>query len=102
MFTIITYGAGETLTTTFNAITTLINSKTGTLYQPLVRCGLSVGLTWATVSMIFGDVTKFLNQWMMPALIALFLFFVPTCQVHIHDPVTGHRFTVDHVPWGLG
>ena len=101
-FTIITYGAGETLSTTFNAIAALINSKTGTLYQPLVRCALLVGLLMATVGMIYGDVTKFLNQWMMPSLLILFLFFAPTCKLHIHDPVSGYRFTVAHVPWGLG
>lgn len=101
-FTIITYGAGETLHTTFNAIAALINSKTGTLYQPLVRCSLLVGLLMAIVGMIYGDVTKFLNQWMMPALLALVLFFAPTCRIQIYDPVSGYRFPVDHVPWGLG
>lgn len=29
-FTIVTYGAGEVLSTTFNAIASLINSNTGT------------------------------------------------------------------------
>ncbi|MBT5654813.1 MAG: hypothetical protein HOI80_04890, partial [Alphaproteobacteria bacterium] len=32
----------------------------------------------------------------------LTLFFAPTCKVHIHDPVTSSRFTVDNVPAGLG
>lgn len=101
-FTIITYGAGEVLSTTFNAIATLINSKTGTLYQPLVRCGLIVGLVWATANMVQGNHTKFLTHWIMPLFLILVLFFVPTCRVHIYDPVTGYRFPVDHVPWGLG
>lgn len=101
-FTLITYGAGEVLSTTFNAIASLINAKTGTLYQPLVRCSLLVGLLMATFGMIYGDVTKFLTKWMMPALLILVLFFAPTCRLHIHDPVSGYRFSVDHVPWGLG
>lgn len=101
-FTLITYGAGETLSTTFNAIAALINAKTGTLYVPLVRCALMMGLTMAIVGMIYGDVTKFVSQWMTPALMALVLFFAPTCRVHIHDPVSGYRFVVDNVPWGLG
>ena len=101
-FTVITYGAGEVLDTTFNAIAVLINSKTGTLYQPLVRIGLIVGLVWATATMVYGDHMKFLHRWMTPLFLALFLFFAPTCTVHIHDPVSGSIFKVDHVPWGLG
>lgn len=101
-FTLITYGAGEVLSTTFNAIASLMNAKTGTLYQPLVRCALLLGLVIATFGMIYGDVTKFLTKWMMPALLILLLFFAPTCRLHIHDPVSGYRYSVDHVPWGLG
>jgi hypothetical protein len=43
-YTIISYGAGEVLEATFNAIAALINSKTGTLYNPLVRFALLIGL----------------------------------------------------------
>ncbi|OJW55205.1 MAG: hypothetical protein BGO67_00420 [Alphaproteobacteria bacterium 41-28] len=102
MFVITTYGAGEVLDTTFNAIATLINSKTGTLYQPLVRFSLIIGLVWTVATMVHGNHMKFVNTWMIPFLLALMLFFAPTCRVHIHDPVSGNRFTVDHVPWGLG
>lgn len=101
-FVITTYGAGEVLSTTFNAIATLINSKTGTLYQPLVRCALLFGLVWTTASMVYGDHMKFLHKWVTPVFLALVLFFAPTCRVLIYDPVTGYRFPVDHVPWGLG
>ena len=99
-FTIVTYGAGEILDTTFNAIAALINSKTGTLYQPLVRLALIVGLVWATVSMVYGERVQFLNNWVIPFFLALTLFFAPTCKLHIHDPVTGHHYKVDNVPWG--
>ncbi len=101
-FTIVTYGAGEILETIFNAIAALINSKTGTLYQPLVRLALIVGLVWATVSMVYGERVQFLNNWVIPFFLALTLFFAPTCKLHIHDPVTGHHYKVDNVPWGLG
>lgn len=101
-FTIITYGAAEVLDTTFNALAALLNSKTGTLYQPLVRLSLVVGLIWATTSMITGDHMRFIKTWALPSILMLVLFFAPTCRVHIHDPVSGHQYTVDHVPWGLG
>jgi conjugal transfer mating pair stabilization protein TraG len=101
-FQVITYGAAEVLNTTFNALAALLNSKTGTLYPPMVRLSLMVGLVWATVSMITGDHMRFIKTWAMPAILMLVLFFAPTCRVHIHDPVSGNRYTVDHVPWGLG
>ncbi len=101
-FMVITYGAAEVLDTTFNALAALLNSRTGTLYQPLVRLSLIVGLVWATVSMITGDHMRFIKTWALPAILMLVLFFAPTCRVHIYDPVSGHRYTVDHVPWGLG
>jgi conjugal transfer mating pair stabilization protein TraG len=101
-FTLVTYGAGEVLQTTFNAIAAVLNSQTGTLYQPLVRLSLVVGLVWATAQMVYGDKAKFLHAWAMPAFLALSLFFGPTCRLHIQDPVSNVHFTVDHVPWGLG
>lgn len=101
-YTVVTYGAGEVLTTTFQAIAALINSETGTLYQPLVHFALLFGLVWATAAMVYGDRAKFLNAWVIPFYLALSLFFAPTCTVHVHDPVTGTRKSVAHVPWGLG
>lgn len=101
-FTIITYGAGEVLATTFNAIAAVINSQSGSLYQPLVRLGLVIGLLWATAAMVYGEKAQFIHNWLIPFYLALALFFAPTCRVHIFDPVTNYRFTVDNVPWGLG
>ncbi|MEN8236238.1 MAG: conjugal transfer protein TraG N-terminal domain-containing protein [Pseudomonadota bacterium] len=102
-YTIISYGAGEMLEIVFNAITTLINSKSGSLYTPLVRIGLMIGLVWATMSLILGNSAKFFTQWMIPFFLLLTLFFAPTCKLHIKDPTTGlPPYTVDHVPWGLG
>lgn len=101
-YDLITYGAGEILATTFNAIAALINGETGTLYQPLVRFALVIGFVWATATLVYGEKTKFLTTWVIPFYLALTLFFAPTCTLRIHDPVTGYRMTVDHVPWGLG
>lgn len=101
-FTVVTYGAGEVLSYTFNAIAAILNSQTGNLYQPLVRLGLTVGLLWATAAMVYGDKAKFIHNWLIPFYLALALFFAPTCIVHVQDPVTGSRFKVDNVPWSLG
>lgn len=101
-FTLVTYGAGEILHVTFNAIAALINSHSGSLYQPLVRFALITGLVWATASMVYGDKMKFLNSWVIPLYLSLTLFFAPTCTVIISDPVSHNRYKVDNVPWGLG
>ncbi|HQS93766.1 MAG TPA: conjugal transfer protein TraG N-terminal domain-containing protein [Alphaproteobacteria bacterium] len=101
-FTVVTYGAGEVLSYTFNAIAAILNSQSGSLYQPLVRLGLTVGLLWATAAMVYGDKAKFIHNWLIPFYLALALFFAPTCTVYVQDPVTGSRFKVDNVPWGLG
>jgi len=99
---IITYGAGEVLDTTFNAIASLMNSKTGSLYQPLVRFSLLLGLMWAVVSIIYGNHSQLLTSWFIPFNLMLYLFFIPTTTVKIHDSVTGFNYSVDNVPWGLG
>lgn len=101
-YTLTTYGAGETLAATFNAIAALIGGRDGTLYQPLVRFALLIGLVWMVASMVYGDRTRFFQNWVLPFYLMLTLFFAPTCTLHIHDPVTGFRHNVDHVPWGLG
>lgn len=101
-YTLVSYGAGEVLEATFNAIAALLNSKTGSLYNPLVRFALLIGLGWATATMVYGDQARFIKKWVVPLFLILTLFFAPTCMVHIHDPVTGHHYSVDNVPWGLG
>ncbi|MBP6986407.1 MAG: conjugal transfer protein TraG N-terminal domain-containing protein [Alphaproteobacteria bacterium] len=100
--TVITYGAGEILDTTFNAIAALMNAKSGTLYQPLVRFSLILGLMWAIVTVIYGNHSQLLTSWFIPFNLMLYLFFIPTCTVIIQDPVTGFNYKVDNVPWGLG
>lgn len=103
-YTIITYGAGEILNTLFNAIATLVNSRTGSLYQPLVRLGLLIGLLFATLKAIYGNqLTELFRGWMLPFYLILILFFAPTCRLHIKDPVSHQPpYTVDNVPLGLG
>ena len=101
-YTIVTYGAGELLHTTFNAIAALINGKSGSLFQPLVRFSLMLGYGWGILSMIGPKQGEFLKSWFVPSFLALTFLFTPTCKVHIHDSVTNYRKDVDNVPWGLG
>jgi len=102
-YTIVTYGAGEVLNTLFNALAALLNSRTGSIYQPLIRIGLMLGVFWGLASTVYGDKAKFLKGWLIPFYAILNLFLAPTCKVHIKDPTTHQPpYTVDNVPWGLG
>ena len=101
--TVYTYGAGELLAQVFNGIAALINSENGVLFNPLVSFAAAVGLVWSIANMVYGDqVTGFIKNWVVPFYLSLALFFIPSTRVHIHDQVTGFRYTVDNVPWGLG
>lgn len=98
-----TYGAGELLAQVFNAITALVNADFGILHNNIVRFALSIGLMMTIATMIYGEnLTGFLKTWVVPSSLALSMLFVPETKVHINDRVTGYRYTVDHVPWGLG
>jgi len=103
-YTIITYGSGEVLYNVFNAIAVLINGNSGTIFQPMVRLGLTLGLTWATLAAILGnDAVGFLTRWMVPFYAILNLVFTPTCTLHIKDPASRNPpYTVKNVPLGLG
>jgi conjugal transfer mating pair stabilization protein TraG len=102
-FTIVTYGGGELLEILFNALAVLLNGKSGTLFKPLVRIGLLVGLMGATLSMVRGNHLGVLTRWMIPFYLALTLFLAPVCTVIIKDPALRQPpFRVEHVPWGLG
>lgn len=101
-YTLFTYGAGEVLETTFNAIATVINGKTGTLYQPLTRFALMLGFLWATATLVYGDKTRFFTTWFVPFYLSLTLFFTPTCKIKIVDRSNAYAYFVDNVPFGLG
>lgn len=102
-YTLVTYGAGDLLNHIFNAIAALVNGKSGLLYQPMVRIGLSLGLFWAVVSNLFGNQLRIISHWFVPAYFILILFFAPTVTLIIKDP-TSHQppHVVDNVPFGLG
>lgn len=102
-YTIITFGAQEVMADVFNAMAALINSKTGSIYQSLVRLGLFLGLFWVLGQMVYGQKGTLFKNWFVPFYVALTFFFAPTCRVHIQDPTTHQPpITVDNVPWGLG
>lgn len=100
-YDIYTYGNGEILKGVFDAVAMCLNSRTGSLYEPLKMLGLIVGTFWATVYVIYGDQMKALTHWILPMTLVMSLLFVPTTSVWIHDPVTRYHQKVDHVPYGL-
>lgn len=100
-YDIYTYGNGEILKGVFDAIAMCLNSRTGSLYEPLKMLGLIVGTFWGIVYVLYGDPMKALTHWILPMTMIMNLLFVPTTSVWIHDPVTRYHQKVDHVPYGL-
>jgi conjugal transfer mating pair stabilization protein TraG len=100
-FDIITLGHGEMLTGVFQAIAACVNSHTGSLYTPLIRISLLMGVMWSALMLLQADFTRAIQQWLLPAMLIFNLGFVPNTSVWIIDPVSHTQQKVDHVPYGL-
>jgi len=102
-YDIITYGAGETLEATFNALAALINGQNGSIFNTLVRLGSFLGVLWGMMLVFYGEQMHFLTRWFLPYFVILMGFFTPTCTVHIIDPTSHHPpRTVQNIPFGIG
>jgi conjugal transfer mating pair stabilization protein TraG len=98
---ITSYGNGDIIKGVFDALALCANSRTGTLYQPLMRLGLGMGALWALVSMIWGDSVKVFATWFVPVFAVNALLFAPSVTVWVKDPLLRQPLKVDHVPLGL-
>lgn len=100
-YDIYTFGNGEILQGVFNSIAACLNGHTGTLYEPLKRIGMILGVFWAALYAVYGDMMKPLTHWIIPMSVITTLLFAPQASVWIHDPVTKFHQKVDHIPYGL-
>lgn len=99
---IYTYGGGDILKGIFNAVSMLINNRTGDLFRPLVMIGLSIGAFWAvTKALLSADYSALVGKYFIPVLGVLGLLMVPSTSIHIYDVLTGKQYKVDHVPFLL-
>jgi len=100
-YDIYTFGNGEILQGVFNSIAACLNGHTGTLYEPLKRIGMILGVFWAALYAVYGDMMKPLTHWILPMSVITTLLFAPQASVWIHDPVTKFHQKVDNIPYGL-
>ena len=100
-YDIYTFGNGEILQGVFNSIAACLNGHTGTLYEPLKRIGMILGVFWAALYAVYGDMMKPLTHWIIPMSVITTLLFAPQASVWIHDPVTKFHQKVDNIPYGL-
>ncbi|MFN6414730.1 MAG: conjugal transfer protein TraG N-terminal domain-containing protein [Pseudomonadota bacterium] len=100
-YEIYTFGNGEILQGVFNSIAACLNGHTGTLYEPLKRIGMILGVFWAALYAVYGDMMKPLTHWILPMSVFTTLLFAPQASVWIHDPVTKFHQKVDNLPYGL-
>lgn len=101
IYEIHTFGNGEILKGVFDSIAICLNGSTGTLFEPLKRLGLILGVFWACIYAIYGDQMKVFTNWIIPMAIIMNLLFVPTTSLWIHDPINHYHQKVDNVPYGL-
>ena len=102
-YAITTYGGGDILWGVFNALATLLNANTGSLFTSLVRLGLLIGGFGAIMSALWKqNPLALFKDWLLPFYIILNVLFVPTTSVWIIDPLLKTQEKVDHVPWALG
>ncbi len=100
-YEIYTFGNGEILKGVFDSIAACLNGHTGTLYEPLKRIGMILGVFWAALYAVYGDMMKPLTHWIIPMSVITTLLFAPQASVWIHDPVTKFHQKVDNIPYGL-
>jgi conjugal transfer mating pair stabilization protein TraG len=100
-YDIYTFGNGEILEGVFQAIAMALNGHTGTLFEPLKRMGMLLGVFWAAVYALYGDQARVFTHWIVPSAVIMNLLFVPEATVWIHDPVTKYDQKVEHIPYGL-
>lgn len=100
-YDIYTFGNGEILKGVFDSIAACLNGHSGTLFEPLKRLGLILGVFWGVLYAAYGDFMKPLTHWILPSTMFMTILFVPQASIWIHDPVTKYHQKVDHVPYGL-
>ena len=91
MVELIAYGSGDVLEHVFQAMAALINGKSGTLYQPLIRLGLILGLMAALVSMIYGNRGQFSDPLAAALLFDPYPSFCPHNNPHDHGSDLEHK-----------
>ncbi|MBB63451.1 MAG: hypothetical protein CMO81_00115 [Waddliaceae bacterium] len=101
--TIYTYGGTGIAESVLNAVAMLMNSKTGSLYQPLMFMTASIGGAWATAKALFNpSFQTYIGQYFLPMVALVSVLMVPSMTVRIEDKlIEGDVARVDHVPFLL-
>ncbi len=99
---ITTYGGGELFFLVFNGIAALFKTDNTGLLMPLIRVGLTVGLFYVLILMLFRNQVAEGFKWFLWVIIATNLIFLPKTTIYINDPLANQKFKVDNVPFALG
>lgn len=99
---ITTYGGGELFKLVFDAIAALFKTDSTGILKPLIRVGLTIGLCYVIILMLYRDQLVEGLKWFLWVVIATNLLFLPTTTIWIHDPLANTKNKVDHVPYALG
>jgi conjugal transfer mating pair stabilization protein TraG len=99
---ITTYGGGELFKLIFDGIAALFKTDSTGVLQPLIRLGLTIGLFYVVILMLYREQLIEGLKWFLWVLVATNLVFLPKTSVFIYDPLTKNKYKVDNVPLALG
>jgi conjugal transfer mating pair stabilization protein TraG len=106
LFVVYTYGAGEVLENTFNAIASMY---TGGYMSQLFNLSVMIGLAWAGIRAgVTRNHASHYMKWFGGYIFVILILLQPVemfknkgMTMYINDVVTGKRYNVDHLPPGL-
>ena len=106
LFVVYSYGAGEVLANTFNAISAMY---TGGYMGKLFNISLMFGLIWAGLKAgVTREHSSHYVKWFMGYVLVILVLLQPIdvfknkgMTMHIRDVITGKGYSVDHLPPGL-
>lgn len=93
-------GGGEILYEVLKSVALCLNGGTGVL-SGMLRIGGLCGAFIAYYIILYKNPLEVVRTWGLPVLIMTNLLFCPPAKVRIIDTITGQKYAIDNVPYGL-
>ena len=95
-------GGGEIVYEVLSAVARCLCGNNSSLLQGSLRIGMIVGAFMLYMSVITNNWAEIVKTWMAPIAFIMYVFFLPTTTVWVHDDLSKFHKKLDNVPYGLG